>query len=369
MNALNYQIPENQTEDYSPKLTPKIVEFTQAANAKLPKEILIQQINEYSSIVDHDEIHLVGIKVKVNPDSPYDAIQTVQQLIADGTCQLLDELVSTQDPGQYIAAVSEVKSGIDFTYVIGVEVDSFENLPLDLPPNACTITCPAARYAKIDRSNPLEDQPTGNPKQSICYLTSSSFRDTTGYCYDVTSMPFRCFNAEGTMTAAYEPVKKIIQPSDKFEQVGWEIIMLPEIKVVGCIGDGFLGMMNLFEIENEIDWSHVGCLNPHSYYSFATKVNEKSETIFGYHVRDFKNVPEECVAATMPSGLWVRFYQKQINNDDTSLLFEGIKEQFFQEHPEFTEDYTCRSGLYIAQYEQGASFSFPIKRVTTQEKE
>lgn len=363
MNALNYSVPLYQNEDYTPKTTPKIVEFTKAATATLPKEIVIQQLNDYSSIVDRSEMKLVGIKVSVTPDSPYDAIQTVEQYIKDGTCHLLEEIVSGTSVGQYIAAVSEVKTGIDFTYIIGVEVDSFDNLPLDLPPNTCTLTCPASRYAKIDRSNPIENTPTSNAKQSICYLTSSDFRENTGYCFDGTAMSFRIFNQEGTMTSAYEPVKAMTNPMDKFEQVGWEVVMLPAIRVIGCVGDGISAMLNLFDIENKIDWTAAGCLNPHCYYSFRVKINDKDETIFGYHVCDFSHVPEGCTTAEMASGLWVRFYQKQINNDDTSLLFEGVKEQFFQEHPEFVEDYSCRQCLYRAQYEQGATYSFPIRRI------
>ncbi len=359
------RITPTNTESYRPKDKPVILDLAKEQMfVGFPDELLVEQINDFCSIVDKPEIKIVGVRIELTPNSGDDAIRSVVRLIKDGTCKLLEDLLKPKHPGEYIAAVSRLKSGIEFTYVIGIEVDSFDSLPDFLPPNTVTLTCPAARYGKVSRNAAGRNNITSNPKQSLCYLASSEFRNKTGLCYDITSMPFRLFDSSGDMTAAYEPVKAPKTEEEKFEQVGWEIVMLPELKVIGCFGENDSCMWNLFNIENTIDWKAAGCLDERQYYSFGChNADGQSGSIFGRLVSDFDQIPALLINAVMPSGLWVRFYQKQINNDDPSIIFEGAKDLFFRKHPEFVEDYSCRGGLYIAQFEQGATFSFPIKHI------
>lgn len=363
MSSVVYNIPALNTEGYCPKDKPVIVSLAEELrNRKGYEEILVEQINNECSIVDRAQIKVVGVQVQMTPSSDLDAISMVKKLIKDGTCKLLEDLLSTVKLGKYIAVASEIKSGIEFVYTIGVAVESFDNLPEFLPPNTVKIVCPPARYGKVVRTPENKEDKYASPKQAICYLASSEFRNATGYVYDINSIPFREFDENGELITAYEPVVQSSSNEDKFLQVGHEVVVLPEIKVVGCSGDN--GMWDLFEIENNIDWKNIGCLNEHQYYSFGF-VDSKgnNSNIFGRLVCDFENIPANLEKVIMPSGLWVKFYQKQINNDDPSIFFEGVKELFFRNHPDLQEDYNNRSGLYIAQYEQGASYYFPIKKV------
>lgn len=362
MSNVVKKIPAQNTEGYCPKDKPVIISLAEEMrNRKGYEEILVEQINEECSIVDRSQIKVVGIQVMMTPSSDLDAISMVKKYIKDGTCKLLEDLLCVVKKGKYIAVASEIKSGIEFMYTIGVEVESFENLPEFLPPNTVKLVCPPARYGKVVRNPENNEDKYAAPKQAICYLSSAEFRNATDYVYDVKSMPFREFDEKGELITAYEPVIQTKNEEDKFQQVGHEVVMLPELKVAGCAGDN--GMWDMFGIENDIDWKNAGCLNEHQYYSFAfVDGNGNKSNIFGRLVSDFENTPANLERGVMPTGLWVKFYQKQINNDDPSIFFEGVKELFFKNHPNLQEDYSTRSGLYIAQYEQGASFYFPVKR-------
>lgn len=364
MSSLPELEPVMRKEDYKPKDKPVIMSMAEEMKKKgVPDEIVVEQINEFCSIVDRPEMNIVGIQIPMNPYSGFDAISIVKKVIKDGTCQLLEDLLHPNHKGRYVAAVSQVKTGIDFTYVIGVEVESFDNLPKYLPPDTITLTCPAARYGKVRRDPKNKEDRHSAAKQAICYLSSQEFRNTSGLSYDVYAMPFRVFDTCGELLAAYEPVKKPNSEEEKYDQIGCEIVMLPEIKVIGCTGENGSCMWNLFDIENDIDWKKAGSLNEYQYYSFTTKDKEGNDTsIFGRMVGDFNHVPECLWQAVMPSGLWVKFYQKQINNDDPSIIFEGAKDVLLsQKFPDYEEDYSIRSGLYVAQYEQGACYYFPIR--------
>ncbi|MFD1174892.1 hypothetical protein ACFQ3W_01045 [Paenibacillus puldeungensis] len=354
------------SEGYSPKEMPLILSKAKEASLNMPvSEVLVEEVTPFCTIVDRSEMKIVGVKVELNPYSDYDAISIVQKYIKDGTCKLLEDLLETKTmtKGEYIAAVIEAKSGIDYTYIIGVEVNSFDNLPAYLPPGTTIFTCPPARYGKVVRnaSDPGEKHPQA--KQAICYLSSSEFRGSTGYAYDMESVSFRVFDEASEMIFAYEPVKKPASDEEKFAQVSYEVVMLPEIKVIGCFGEGIDCMWNLFNIENDIDWKAAGCLNEKQYISFGCKDDQGQDTtIFGRPVASFENVPGALSARVMPSGLWLKLYQKQINNDDTSIFFEGSKEVvFFNKHPEFEEDYSERGFVYVAQYEQGGYILFPVR--------
>ena len=363
MNSLAKKEPIMESESYRPKDKPLIMSMVEEMKKSTPWEIVVEQMNEFCSIVDRPEMNIIGIQIPMNPYSGFDAISIVKKVISDGTCKLLDDLLHPNKKERYVAAVSQVKTGIDFTYVIGVEVESFDNLPKHLPPDTVMVTLPAARYGKVRRNPTDKEDKHTNAKQAICYLSSQEFRTTSGLSYDGDATPFRVFDACGELLAAYEPVKKPNSEEEKFEQVGCEIVMLPEIKVIGCTGENGSAMWNLFDIENDIDWIAAGSLNNYQYYSFDTKDEKGNNTsIFGRIVGDFNHVPDCLNQAIMPSGLWVKFYQKQINNDDPSIIFEGAKDVLFsKKYPEYEEDYTNRSGLYVAQYEQGACFYFPIK--------
>lgn len=329
-------------------------------------EKIISKIDDYCSVVDRKEMKIVGIKVEVNPYVDLNATKIVEKIIKEGSCELLESLVGNVNHGQYIAAAYNIKTGIEFTYVIGVEVHNFDNLPEILPQNTVKMTIPSARYAKEIRVFDSDDQRHSCSLQAICHLTSSQFRRDSGYTYDKSKMPFRVFNSESELILAYEPVKIPANDEERFESVHCEVVVLPKINVVGIAADnGMEAMFGLFDVENKIDWKAAGCLNPKQYYNFQFIDKEgNSKDIFGRIVMDLDHIPEPLTGAVPDtSGLWVKFSQMQINNDDPSIYFEGCKETlFFNKNPQYAEDNT-RNMLYIAQFEQGACCYFPIKKV------
>lgn len=339
-------------------------DLTNDLNFYSDTETTVARVDDFCSIVDRPQVKMVGIKVEINPYVDLNAVKIVEKLIKEGTCNLLESLAGNKNKGCYIAAVTNVKTGIEFTYIIGVEVDSFDNLPSVLPPDAMTFTIPAARYAKEVRVFDSADQRHSNSLQEICYLGSPQFRRDSGYTYEKCGVPFRVFNDMAELVLAYEPVKIPANDEERFESVNCEVVVLPKIKVAGMSGNtGGEAMMHLFNVWNNVDWKTAGCLNVKQLYSFRfTDENQNKKEIFGRSMTDLNNIPEPLCGASVESGLWVKFSQMQINNDDPSIYFEGCKEVlFFNKHPEYVEDDT-RGMLYVAQFEQGACCYFPIKK-------
>ena len=149
MDALKKVKQEQNPESYSPKNKPVILNMVEEIkNMNLSNEKLIQQVNDFCSVVDRNETKVVGVKVVCLPLSFLNSIDIAKRSILDGTCALLEKMVGNKNPGQYIAVMTEMKTGIDFTYVIGVEVEDNNNLPSYLPPDTAVFTVPAGRFGK-----------------------------------------------------------------------------------------------------------------------------------------------------------------------------------------------------------------------------
>lgn len=350
--------PHQNSEGYSPKKKPEILNVAEhLQRTNIPDETVVQVIDDDCRIVDRAEMKVVGIKVVYTPASASDIIRTAQRYIKDGTCGLLESMVGNKNPGQYVGVMTELKTGIDFTYIIGVAVEDTEHLPAALPPSTVTCLCPGGRYGKRMKK---EEESAKNTISSFSY---KDFRKESGYVYDKQSQPFQIFDSSGELLVAYEPVKVPASNEEKFDSVGWEIVTLPEIRAVGCTGEGMQCMFDLFDIENSIDWKKAGAVDMHQYVSFGFKTPNGTTSFMGRQVYNLNYVPEKLTAITRPSRLYVRFYQMQVNNDNPSIFYEGAKEAlFFSKHPEYALDYSDGFyDLFISQYEQGASVYFPIK--------
>lgn len=361
MNPAKKIISEHIPESYSPKKKPEILNVAeQMRKGNLPDETLVQAVDDNCSIVDRAEMKVVGIKVKYTPDSAGDMINTAQKYIKNGSCEVLENMIGNKHPGNYVAVMTDVKTGIDFTYIIGVEVADLAPLPDALPPDTVAFTCPAGRYGKRAKK---EDE---NAKNTVSSFSYSDFRKGSGYVYDKNSQPFQIFDSSGELLVAYEPLKIPADEEEKYDSIGWEIVTLPGIKAIGCTGEGMKCMFDLFEIENSIDWEKSGALNMQQYVSFGMKTETGKTSFMGRQVCDLKHLPAELTAIDRPGRLYVRFYQMQINNDNPSIFYEGAKDVlFFNKHPEYELDYSDGFyDLFISQYEQGATVYFPIKRRT-----
>lgn len=359
MNTAKKDIPKRIPESYSPKQKPEILNIAEhMKKTNMADESLVNVIDDYCSIVDRSEMKVIGVKVIYTQGSSMDIIKTAQKYIKDGTCELLESMVGNKHPGQYAAVMTDVKTGIDFTYIIGVVVKDLDKLPEALPPETVTCICPAGRYGKRVKKS---DESAKNVVSSFSY---QDFRKTSGYVYDKKSHPYHFFDSSGELLVAYEPVKAPANDEEKYDSVGWEIVTLPEIKAIGCIGEGLQCMFELFDIQNSINWEKAGAVNVNQYISFGYKTESGMTSFMGRQVSSFNNVPDKLTAISRPGRLYVRFYQMQINNDNPTIFYEGARDiLFFNKHPEYELDYSDGFyDLFISQYEQGSNVYFPIKR-------
>ncbi|WP_040950064.1 GyrI-like domain-containing protein [Gorillibacterium massiliense] len=352
-------------QSYSPKKKPEIIAIAEQMRKRItPEETLIKAVDDQTGIVYRNEMKVVGVRVAYTPDASVDMVKTVRRYIKDGTCDLLERLVTNCNPGSYVAVMTDVKTGIDFTYIIGVVVEDMESLPEALPPGTVTCICPAGHYGK--RSRRVDD----SAKSALSCFAETGFREASGYVYDKNAQPYHFFDRTGELVTAYEPVKIPENNEERYDSVGWEIVTLPEIKAIGCTGEGMDCMFKLFAVENEIDWEAAGALKLQQYVSFGYQTEEGTTSFMGRQVADFSNTPESLVAVTRPSRLYVRFYQMQVNSDNPSLFYEGAKDElFFNKHPEYEADYSDGFyDLFFSQYEQGGTVLFPIKRKGTRQE-
>ncbi|MDF2685788.1 MAG: hypothetical protein K0S55_969, partial [Clostridia bacterium] len=172
MDALKKIKHKHNPGSYIPKNKPVILNMAEEIkNMNLQDEKSIQQVNEFCSIVDRNETKVVGVRVICPPLSFLNSIDIVKRSILDGTCALLEKMTGNKNPGRYIAVMIEMKTGIDFTYVIGVEVEDNNNLPSYLPPETVAFNVPAGRFGKRSKK---EDESENNVISSFSY---SDFRN------------------------------------------------------------------------------------------------------------------------------------------------------------------------------------------------
>lgn len=348
---------QTQEESYKPKM-PEILTMAKKAEGMTHTEILVKQLNDDFSIVECKEKHIVGIRLVCPPLARLTSINIVKRCILEGTCELLEKLVGNKHPGRYIAMMCDIRTGVDFTYIIGVEVDEGTKLPDVLPPDTVTFTIPEATFAKRRKKS---DESANNALSSFSY---SDFRKDMNYVYSDSSYPFSYYDSNAEMLDTYQPVKQPESDAEKYDSVSYEIVTLPDIKIIAKSGDNGECMWKFFEVMGTAEKTESAKLHAGNLVAFGGK-NTKGEqgSYFGSRVTHFENTPEGFDEAVYPSGLFVRMYQKQTNNDNASIIFDGGETYFFATHPEYVADYSHGYGwLFIFQYEQGVEVYVPIKK-------
>lgn len=347
---------QTSTESYSPAI-PKLASMMDKAQGQNDAETLIKQLNNDFSIVECKEKHIVGIKFVCPPLARLNSIDIVRRSILEGTCELLEKLVGNKNPNQYIAVMCDIRTGVDFTYIIGVEVDKGTILPDVLPPDTVMLTVPSATFGKRRKRS---DESANNALSSFSY---SDFRKDLNYTFSDTSFPFSYYNADAEMLYTYQPVKQPQSEAERYDSVSYEIVTLPDIKIIAKSGDNGDCMWKFFEVMDKAEQTKSAKLHLGNLAAFGGK-NVKGEqgSYFGCRVTHFEDTPEGFEEAVYPSGLFARMYQKQTNNDNASILFDGGIKYFFDTHPEYEENYVDGYGwLFNFQYEQGVEVYVPIK--------
>lgn len=343
-------------ESYSPKI-PMLANLMGKTKEQMDAEVLIKQLNNDFSIVECKEKHIVGIKLICPPLARLNSIDIVRRSILEGTCGLLERLVGNKNPNQYIAVMCDIRTGVDFTYIIGVEVEEGTTLPDVLPPDTVMLTVPAATFGKRRKRS---DESANSALSSFSY---SDFRKDLNYTFSDASFPFSYYNADGEMLYTYQPVKQPQSEEERYDSVSYEIVTLPDIKIIAKSGDNGECMWKFFEVMDKAEQTKSAKLHLGNLAAFGGK-NVKGEQgdYFGCRVTHFEDTPEGFEEAVYPSGLFARMYQKQTNNDNASILFDGGVKYFFDTHPEYQEN--CVDGygwLFNFQYEQGVEVYVPIK--------
>ncbi|MDF2686089.1 MAG: hypothetical protein K0S55_1270, partial [Clostridia bacterium] len=192
----------------------------------------------------------------------------------------------------------------------------------------------------------------------------SDFRNGTGYVYNSEAQPFQYYNSDGKLLYAYEPVKIPKNDDEKFDSVSYEIVTLPDIRFIAKSGENGSCMWNFFEVEKEVD--KLNCVKYYQKSFIACggiNIDGVKSEYFGRRVMSFNEECEGYEKVVYPSRLFVKMSQKQTNNDNPGVFYEGARDVvFFSKHPEYELDYSHGYGdLFIFQYEQGVSVYFPIK--------
>ena len=349
---------EHKPESYRPGEKPEIINAVEQASSIIETETLVRQLNDDFSIVKINDKQVIGIKLICPPLARLNSIDIVRRSILEGTCGLLEKLVGNKNPGQYIAVMCDIRTGVDFTYIIGVEVDDGIILPDVLPPDTVMFTIPAAIFGKRRKKN---DESANNALSSFSY---SNFRKDLNYTFSDTSCPFSYYNTDAEMLYTYQPVKQPQSEKEKYDSVSYEIVTLPDIKIIAKSGDNGECMWKFFEVMDKAEQTKSAKLHLGNLIAFGGK-NIKGEqgAYFGNRVTHFEDTPEGFEEAIYPSGLFARMYQKQTNNDNASILFDGGIKYFFETHPEYQDN--CVNGygfLFNFQYEQGVEVYVPIRK-------
>jgi len=347
--------PGRAPESYIPKDVPEIVRL---AKQKQRDELLVQVLNEDFSIVECGEKHVVGTRLACPPLARLNSVDIVRRGILEGTCALLEALVGNRNPGRYIAVMCDVRTGVDFTYIIGVEVEKDAVLPAVLPPDTVRFTIPAALFGKRRKK---EGEKANNAMSSFSY---TDFRKEYHYTWSDASCPFSYYDGKAEMLYTYQPLKQPQSDTEEYDSLTFEFVTLPEIKIIAKTGQGMDCMFRFFKHAKKAEATPSAKLHLGSYVAFGGKDTKgKKGAYFGSRVTHFEKTPRGFHEAVYPSKLFVRMYQKQTNNDNASLMLDGGKDYFFAAHPEYELDYDDGfHDLFYFQYEQGVEVYVPIRK-------
>ena len=349
--------PIQAPESYTPKEMPEIISM--ARQALQAEETLVRVLNEDFSIVECGEKNVVGTRLVCPPLARLNSVDIVRRSILEGTCGLLESLVGNKNPGQYIAVMCDVRTGVDFTYIIGVEVEKDTVLPEVLPPDTVAFTIPAATFGKRRKKS---GESANNAMSSFSY---TDFRREFRYTWSDASCPFSYYDGKAEMLCTYQPLKQPESSAEEYDSLHCEIVTLPEIKIIAK-PSGRHGhcMWKFFKHMKKAEATPSAKLHLGNLVAFAGKNTKgKKDSYFGSRVTHFENTPKGFHEAVYPSKLFVRMYQKQTNNDNASLILDGGKDYFFETHPEYETDYAdgfC--DLFYFQYEQGVEVYVPIRK-------
>ncbi len=345
-------------ESYRPERVPKVIELV-AKYKDEPGEVTLKEINNRCSIVYRPAMNIVGIKTVLTSESNVGFLNISEKYIKNGTIDILEKMLVNQQPGKYVGILTDNAGGGSFTYIIGIEVESFEDLPEALPENTVICKSPGGNFAKIGRNE-------GEGEYDLWDYFTGDFRRETEYIYDKELLSYQILDKNAEVIYAYEPVKIPQTEDEKYDTISFKIVTLPEIKFAGIKSDITYGVdiiTRFFtEYETTINSLSSRQLYVQDYIGFPLHEDGVMYSCFGVQVENFDGLPKGIDTVELKGGLYVCLTQLEINNDNPAALFGAVDKVFFEENPEYERD---KVNCDLVRFHQGhsASIYVPIKKV------
>jgi predicted transcriptional regulator YdeE len=153
-----------------------------------------------NELVNKKEIKLVGLSARTNNKNEMDSqnAKIGKLLEIFGGQGIADKIPGRKNPGVTLAVYTEYTSDEhgDYTYFIGEEVDSYDNVPADLQ----QLTIPAAAYQKFTTPPGKMPDIVIAAWQQIWQMTANDFGGKRAYRAD-----FEVYDDR-----AYDPAKTIV---------------------------------------------------------------------------------------------------------------------------------------------------------------
>lgn len=347
----------HKSEDFAPEKVPTIVKM--AAEIKtISKEAIVSTVNENCSIVDREEMKVVGIKTVFTPESTIGFLAVAEKYANDGTVEILKKALGKRCLGRYVGVSTDIAGGGAFTYIVGLEVDSFDNLPEGLPENTVTCICPGGRFAKIKNTEK-------DGGYNLWEYFTQGFRKETEYVYDKQLLPYQVLDQDGNVLYSYEPIKIPGNEDEKYDTIDCKIVTLPEIKFAGIKSVAKHGVDVIFkffsEYEEAVNSLPSRQLYLQDYIGFPLFEGGVMHSCFGAQVSNFDNLPDGIDTLTLKGGLYVHISQLEINNDNPAALYETVDKAFFEKNPQYKRD---SNNCDIIRFHQGhsASIYIPVEK-------
>ena len=348
-------------------------------------ETLVRLVNDKCSIVDRSETRIVGIGLQgmfenrgysnhttAHGDKYLNDYFFTKKLISEGEIALLARVLGL-DPTtrEVITARYESDGNGTFKVIVGLAVDTLENLPEYLPEHATTLVVPASRFARIlINEKRLPDRPGYSERMSADEYFVNTFRTETQYVYDCSSYPLGIYDMAGDMLAKYEPIKVPASNAERFDSIRFRLVTLPPMKIACCVAHPDSGeqvIAKYFEIEQQVYATDAAkYYGLPDYYGFPVDTDTPPQYIscFGSRVSSFTGLPKKVEKLTLPGGLYLHITQMEINGDNPvipyDVAFNHLDELYLNSHPDYVPD---GSRKVIARFRQAnhASIFVPMK--------
>ena len=370
-------------EDYMPKERPEIVNIAERLHMK-DTERHVAQINDYCVIAERPQINLVGIGVPVSfesqgyPDGPqfndytFNDYFIAKKYIGDGTLAFLAQVLGADiKSSEIISARYAVHGDGNYQVIVGIRLDSLDQLPEFLPEHTVTLTIPPARYAKLMINEQKREGRVGyEERMHADEYFIGAFRKDTGYVYDVSGYPMNTWDDTGDVLTKYEPVRLSANESDGLDTFSLSPVLLPPMKVACCVqhagagnGDSVIG--KYFKVQDAVYKTGLARYYKSDYYGFPIDVEGGYASCFGSRVISFDGLPDCVERITLPGGMYVHVTQAEFNGDNPSMsyhvAFNHMDRLYFRDHPELEFDNTRK---VIARFRQAncSSVFVPVRR-------